>query len=90
MTLYEEYYIKYREAVNLSKAQNPGHNLEVLPQVWITFKYLQDVNVEPWEREKMEILFTELYKNDEGKLADCLIAGIELIYKTMGEYCDGE
>lgn len=79
MNLYEKYFIKYRESVNLSKATTKNADYEVNPDVWITFKYLGDVNVNPWELDKLQALIEGLYDRQEHEMIQHLALGLRTI-----------
>lgn len=85
MKIYDEYYVRYREAVNLALAKKGGKvDLEIRPEIWITFQFLKDRNVEPWEHDKLEILLNELNEKKEDEMIETLLKGMLFIVGMLG------
>lgn len=80
MTIYDEYYVRYREAINLDLAKKGGKaDMELRPEIWITFQFLKDRNVEPWEIDKLTALFAELEEQKEDKMLEMLTKGLGVL-----------
>lgn len=80
MSLYEEYYLQYKEAINLSlagaMARNEKHDLVVKPEIWIGMKFMSDRGVKPWDKEKFADLLREIYEKEDYKMLDCINAAM--------------
>lgn len=78
MTLYEEYYVRYRETTNKAiYVDKQPADCVVKDYIWITMSFLTDRNIQPWEQEKMQALFKELQEQKEYKLIDAILKTIK-------------
>ena len=60
MTIYEEYKKKYDEI-----AENSNDEYIIKDYIWITMQFLTDRNVDPWEKDKMQLIFEEWKEKSE-------------------------
>ena len=74
MKRFKDYVAEYNAAIKKSKAINPGHTLAVRRDVWIAFKWTEDVDFLPWREQdytKLEILM-----NDDLELYNEVVSGL--------------
>lgn len=81
MSLYEEYYIKYREVVNQGMAK--GENLAIDKRLWIAIRFLEDKNIKAGEVEKLQAVCDELTKANEVEMLEIMLYFVNLL--TKGE-----
>lgn len=77
MDLYDKYYKIFRDTI-AEKKKKEEFDYVARDYIWITMKFLEDRNVEPWETDKIMDLISELLESNNKKM-------IEAIEKTIKE-----
>lgn len=77
MDLYDKYYKMY---INMIDERKKTENVDyvIKDYIWITMKFLEDRNIQPWENDKMINLVSELLETNNNKM-------LETIEKTIKE-----
>lgn len=77
MDLYDKYYKMY---INMIDERKKTENVDyvIKDYIWITMKFLEDRNIQPWENDKMINLVSELLETNNNKI-------LETIEKTIKE-----
>ena len=81
MSLYEEYYIRYREVVNQGMAK--GDNLTIDKRLWIAMRFLEDKQIMPGEVDKLQAVCDEPTKANEVEMLEIMLYFVNLL--TKGE-----
>lgn len=69
--IYDDYYAEYAKIVEKQLKDSPN-NMSVKPGIWVAMRFLQDRQVEPWERDKMQDLLLELEQQKEYDLINAI------------------
>ena len=77
MDLYDKYYRMFKDTIE-EKKKNEEFDYVVKDYIWITMKFLEDRNIEPWETDKMMDLVSELLETNNNKM-------LETIERTIKE-----
>ena len=77
MDLYDKYYKMFKDTIE-EKKKNEEFDYVVRDYIWITMKFLEDRNIEPWETDKMMDLVSELLETNNNKM-------LETIERTIKE-----
>ena len=77
MDLYDKYYKMFKDTIE-EKKKNEEFDYVVKDYIWITMKFLEDRNIEPWETDKMMDLVSELLETNNNKM-------LETIERTIKE-----
>ena len=81
MSLYEEYYIRYREVVNQGMAK--GDNLAIDKRLWTAMRFLEDKQIMPGEVDKLQSACEELEATNETEMLEIMLYFVQLL--TKGE-----
>ena len=77
MDLYDKYYKMFKDMIE-EKKKKEEFDYVVKDYIWITMKFLEDRNIEPWETDKMMDLVSELLETNNNKM-------LETIERTIKE-----
>ena len=77
MDLYDKYYKMFKDMIE-EKKKNEEFDYVVRDYIWITMRFLEDRNIEPWETDKMMDLVSELLETNNNKM-------LETIERTIKE-----
>lgn len=77
MSIYEEYYQRYKKKIQEQKVVD----FVIRDYMWITFQFLEDRKVDPWEKEKFEALIQELQEKKELEMIQAIIKTIRFTQK---------
>ena len=71
MDLYDKYYEMYTNMIE-EKKKTEKVDYVIKDYIWITMKFLEDRNIEPWETDKMFELVYELLETNNKKMLEAI------------------
>lgn len=80
-SLYDEYYLQYRAAIDKDIAAGKKVDYIVKDYMWITMKLFEDRKLDPQNSKKMQELIEELGEKKEEKLLEAIVKTFEDISK---------
>lgn len=85
MTKFMQYRNEYKKTIREAVLRNPQHDFIVREDVWITFKWFEDNQIEPWEKDKVAKALLKLAEEQEHELLDTIDKGMTIILNATKE-----